>query len=90
MRRNLFWKLALTFFALLLGVLLAVDFFAERALRIDYERAAFAQLATIARFAKTRPPPPTAIPSAPAEDLASVREWATQMATSGARVTVIA
>ena len=90
MRRNLFWKLALTFFALLLGVLLAVDFFAERALRSDYERAAFAQLATIARFAKTRPPPPTATPSAPPEDLASVREWATQMATSGARVTVIA
>ncbi len=86
MRRNLFWKLALTFFALLLSVLLAVDFFAERALRSDYERAAFAQLATIARFAQARP----ALPPTHPEDFAGLREWTAQMASSGARVTVIA
>ena len=90
MRRNLFWKLALTFFALLLSVLLAVDFFAERALRSDYERAAFAQLATIARFAQARPPEPPPLPPAHPEDLAGLQEWTAQMASSGARVTVIA
>jgi two-component system, OmpR family, phosphate regulon sensor histidine kinase PhoR len=89
-RRNLFWKLALTFFALLLSVLLAVDFFAERALRSDYERAAFAQLATLARLAQARPPAlPTSSPAAP-EDLTSLREWAAQLGSGGARVTVIA
>jgi len=89
-RRNLFWKLALTFFALLLSVLLAVDFFAERALRSDYERAAFAQLFTIARFAQSRPPQLPPELSAPPGDLAGVREWTAQVASSGARVTVIA
>jgi two-component system phosphate regulon sensor histidine kinase PhoR len=89
-RRNLFWKLALTFFALLLSVLLAVDFFAERALRSDYERAAFAQLFTIARFAQSRPPQLPPQPSAPPGDLAGVREWTAEVASSGARVTVIA
>ena len=38
MRRNLFAKLGLTFVALLISALLAVDYFAERALRRDYER----------------------------------------------------
>ena len=41
MRRNLFIKLALVFFTLLLSVLAAVDFFADRALRHDYERTGF-------------------------------------------------
>jgi two-component system phosphate regulon sensor histidine kinase PhoR len=88
-RRNLFWKLALTFFALLLSVLVAVDFFAERALRSDYERAAFAQLRTIARFAQTRPPQLAHLPAANSEDLASLREWAALMGSSGVRVTII-
>ncbi len=88
-RRNLFWKLALTFFALLLSVLLAVDFFAERALRSDYERAAFAQLATIARFSQARPPQLPPLPPARPEDLAGLREWAAQIGSNGARVTVI-
>jgi two-component system phosphate regulon sensor histidine kinase PhoR len=88
-RRNLFWKLALTFFGLLLSVLLAVDFFAERALRHDYERATFAQLATIARFSQAQLPQPAAIPTQP-EDLTALRNWAAQIGQNGARVTVIA
>ena len=90
MRRNLFWKLALTFFALLLSVLLAEDFFAERALRKDYERAAFAQLATLARFAQTHPPELPASPSAHPENLASLHDWARQLSSGGTRVAVIA
>ena len=89
MRRNLFWKLALTFFGLLLSVLLAVDFFAERALRHDYERATFAQLATIARFAQAQLPQPAAISTQP-EQLGALRNWAAQIGQNGARVTVIA
>ena len=98
MRRNLFWKLALTFFGLPLGVLLTVDFVAERALRQDYERATFTQLATITRFAQMRLPQ---FPSAPSSSSAQpeqtndapvndVRAWAVQVGQSGARVTVIA
>jgi two-component system phosphate regulon sensor histidine kinase PhoR len=88
-RRNLFWKLALTFFALLSSVLLAVDFFAERALRHDYERATFAELAIIARFAQARSPQLPQLPPAQPEDLARLRDWTTQIGSSGARVTVI-
>jgi two-component system phosphate regulon sensor histidine kinase PhoR len=73
-----------------LSVLLAVDFFAERALRSDYERAAFAQLATIARFAQARPPELPSLPPAYPQNLASLREWAARIGESGARVTVIA
>ena len=90
MRRNLFWKLALTFFGLLLSVLLAVDFFAERALRHDYERATFDQLATVARFAQIQAPQFPSTPPSQPEDLAALRGWATQIGQSGARVTVIA
>jgi two-component system phosphate regulon sensor histidine kinase PhoR len=84
-RHNLFWKLALTFLALLMGVLVAVDFFAERALRQDYERTAFAQLATVARLAQANPPP-----SMSDADLPSLQKWVSQLAASGVRVAVIA
>jgi two-component system phosphate regulon sensor histidine kinase PhoR len=89
-RRNLFWKLALTFFGLLLSVLLAVDFFAERALRHDYERATFTQLATIARFAQMRLPQFPTHPDAQPEELSEVRAWSAQLGQGGVRVTVIA
>jgi two-component system phosphate regulon sensor histidine kinase PhoR len=89
-RRNLFWKLALTFFALLASVLLAVDFFAERALRHDHERATFAQLAVIARFAEARPTQLPHLPPTQPDDVMRLREWTQQMAASGARVTVVA
>jgi two-component system, OmpR family, phosphate regulon sensor histidine kinase PhoR len=89
-RLNLFWKFTFWFLALLVSVLLAVDFFAERALRSDYERAGFDKLAAIARIAQARPPQPaTASPGQP-ENLAPLRDWVMQMAASGARVTVIA
>lgn len=89
MRRNLFWKLALTFFALLLSVLVAVDFFAERTLRRDSERATFEQLATIARFARTRPPEFPSLTSTQPEDLDRLNHWAGEIGSNGVRVTVI-
>jgi two-component system phosphate regulon sensor histidine kinase PhoR len=88
-RRNLFAKLALTFLALLLSVLIAVDFFAERALRRDYERTGFAQLASVAHYAQLHPPSAAAL-SATAPNDPALREWMAQMAVSGVRVTVIA
>ncbi len=89
MRHNLFWKLTLTFFALLVGVLLAVDFFAERALREDYANTAFAQLGAIAHIAQARPPHLTAIPPANPEEISGLQKWTAEMAASGARVTII-
>jgi two-component system, OmpR family, phosphate regulon sensor histidine kinase PhoR len=88
-RHNLFWKLTLTFFALLLGVLVAVDVFAERALRDAYASTTFAQLAAIGRIAQAHPPKLTAIPPSSSEDMHALREWVGQIAASGARVTVI-
>ena len=89
MRRNLFWKLALTFLALVASVLVAVDFFAERALRRDSERATFAQLATIARFVQTRPPEFPTLSSAQTEDLDRLHRWAAEIGSGDARITVI-
>ena len=88
MRLNLFWKLGLTFLALLLGVLLAVDFYAERALRHGYERG-FEQLAAIARIAQARPPQIPSPPPALAGGVSSLTVWTQAIAASGARVTVI-
>jgi two-component system, OmpR family, phosphate regulon sensor histidine kinase PhoR len=89
-RLNLFWKFAFTFLALLVSVLLAVDFFAERALRSDYQRTGFEKLETIARLAQARPPlwtPPS--PGQP-QDPAPLRDWVAEMAASGVRISVIA
>jgi two-component system, OmpR family, phosphate regulon sensor histidine kinase PhoR len=89
-RLNLFWKFSFAFLALLVSVLLAVDFFAERALRGDYERTGFEKLAAIARIAQARPPQWTPASTEQAENLAPLRDWVAQMAASGARITVIA
>ena len=89
MRRNLFWKLALTFFTLLLSVLVAVDFFAERALRRDSERATFDQLATFARFARARPVEFPSLASPQPESLDGLNRWAAEIGSGGVRVTVI-
>lgn len=89
MRLNLFWKFGLAFLALLVSVLLAVDFFAERAFRSDYERTGFDKLVAIGRIAQAHPPVWTPSSAGHAEDLAPLHEWVTQMAASGARVTVI-
>jgi two-component system phosphate regulon sensor histidine kinase PhoR len=84
-RLRLFWRLGLTYVALLLAVLAAVDLYIGRILRDDYLRAGFDQLDAIARVARARPPQ---IPTSDL-DLESLRAWATAMAASGARVTVI-
>jgi two-component system, OmpR family, phosphate regulon sensor histidine kinase PhoR len=89
-RRNLFAKLALTFLALLLSVLLAVDYFAERSLRRNYERAGFEQLATVARIALANPPQSPMLTASGSAGSASLREWVAKIAASGVRVTVIA
>jgi two-component system phosphate regulon sensor histidine kinase PhoR len=89
-RLNLFWKFAFAFLALLISVLLAVDYFAERALRSDYERAGFDKLTAVARLALARPPQwPAASPSKP-DDLSALQDWVKQMAASGVRITIIA
>lgn len=92
MRLNLFWKLGFAFFALLIAVLLPVEFYAERALQRNYERAGFDQLAAVARIALADPPPASSLataPSAPA-DRDALRGWVAKMAASNVRVTVIA
>lgn len=80
-RAKLFWKLGLTYVALLLGVVLAVDFYFARVLRRDYLRAANDTLASLTNVAQSRPPG--------VDNLAALRAWAEWMAASGARVTVI-
>jgi two-component system phosphate regulon sensor histidine kinase PhoR len=88
-RRNLFAKLALTFLALLLCVLLAVGYFAEQALRRNYERNGFQQLNAIARVAQSRPLQLTSETNPTAEDAANLKSWVDQLAASGARITVV-
>jgi len=89
-RRNLFAKLGLTFLALLVSALLAVAFFAERALRRDYERTAYAQLNAVAGIAEARGSALPVLPPANAQDAARLRDWVSQIAASGSRVTIIA
>jgi len=89
-QRKLFWKLALTFLALLLSVLLAVDFLAERALKSSYENDSFQQLRAIARIVHLRPLPLTTVPPQTPEEVAALNSWVAAAATSGARVSVIA
>ena len=81
MRARLFWKLGLTFLALLVGALIAVDFYSARVLRSDAIRTANTQLASLLNIAQEHVPP--------VDDLGQVRAWAQSMAASGARVTVI-
>jgi two-component system, OmpR family, phosphate regulon sensor histidine kinase PhoR len=80
-RARLFWKLGLTYLALLLGVLLTVDLFSARVLRSDYIRSANDELASFLNMAQGHPPQ---------LDLpAQLRAWTDWMALGGARVTVI-
>ncbi|MGB0035493.1 MAG: ATP-binding protein [Candidatus Acidiferrales bacterium] len=81
MRARLFWKLGLTYLALLFGVLLATDFYSARVLRSEALRAANDQLASLLKVAQVHPPD--------LNDPAQVRSWTDWMARSGARVTVI-
>jgi two-component system, OmpR family, phosphate regulon sensor histidine kinase PhoR len=88
-RLNLFWKLGFAFFALLIAVLLPVDYYAERTLRRDYERAGFDELSSIARIALASPPPASSLATTSRTPSPALREWVTRMAASGVRVTVI-
>jgi two-component system, OmpR family, phosphate regulon sensor histidine kinase PhoR len=80
-RARLFWKLGLTYLALLLGVLLAFDFYSSRVIRRDYIRSADDKLASLSNIAQAHPPA--------VDDAAGLRAWTEWMASSGARVTVI-
>jgi len=80
-RARLFWKLGLTYFALLLAVLLAVDFYSAHVLRRDYLRSADDKLNSLLNVAQARPPR--------VDDAADLRAWTEWMGRSGARVTVI-
>jgi two-component system phosphate regulon sensor histidine kinase PhoR len=88
-RHKLFWKLALTFLALLLSVLLAVDFLAERALRSNYENDAYQQLKSLARLIGRQPPPLSTIPPQTIEQKTALNTWVDAAAASGARISVI-
>jgi two-component system, OmpR family, phosphate regulon sensor histidine kinase PhoR len=79
---RLFWKLALTYFLLVLLALVAVDAYTARAMRRDYLQQAFSQLESLGRLAQSRLPPLDR-----AEELSS---WASWMAQSGARLTLVA
>ncbi|MGH9713484.1 MAG: ATP-binding protein [Candidatus Acidiferrales bacterium] len=81
MRAKLFWKLGLTYLALLLGVLLAFDLYSARVLRREYLRSVNEKLASFLNLAQARPPHP--------EDLVQLRSWADWIAKGGVRVTVI-
>ena len=89
MQRKLFWKLALTFLALLVSVLLAVDFLAERALRGSYQTDGFNQLKAIARVLPFDQLRFSNFPPETPEDLAVMKQWVAGAAKSGARISVI-
>jgi two-component system, OmpR family, phosphate regulon sensor histidine kinase PhoR len=80
-RARIFWKLGLTYLALLLGVLLAVGFYSSRVLRRGYIRSTEDKLASLLNMAKARPPR--------LDDPAELQAWVEWMGSSGARVTVV-
>ena len=80
MRARLFWKLGLTYLALLLGALLAVELYSSRALRREYIRSRGDQLAFLTHIAQARPPH--------FSDTSELLAWTESMAQSGARITV--
>ena len=90
MRRKFFWKLALSFLALLSGALLAVDFLAERALRASYENDAYRELQSFVRLIRVHRLPVTSFPPQTPDEIAVLRGWVSNAAKSGARVTIIA
>ena len=89
MQRKFFGKLALTFLALLLSVLLAVDFLAERALRNSYENDGYQELKAIARLISLHPLPMTSSAPQTPEEVAALNTWVAANASSGVRISVI-
>jgi two-component system, OmpR family, phosphate regulon sensor histidine kinase PhoR len=80
-RARLFWKLGLTYGALLLVVLLAVQLYSARVIRSQAIRSAHDQLSSLLSLAFANPPLST--------DPAELRNWTVRAARSGARVTII-
>jgi two-component system phosphate regulon sensor histidine kinase PhoR len=89
-QRKFFGKLALTFLALLLSVLLAVDFLAERALRTSYESDGYAELLALARLIRLHPLPLTSATPQTPEEVAALNIWVAANASSGVRISIIA
>lgn len=81
MRARLFWRLGLTYVALLVAVLIAVDLYSSRVIRSQAIRSANSELTSLLSVAQTRPPH--------AADPSDLRAWTEWMAKSGARVTII-
>ena len=81
MRAKLFWRLGLTYVALLVAVLIAVDLYSARVIRSQAIRSANSQLTSLLNVAQTRPPK--------AADPADLQAWTEWMAKSGARVTIV-
>jgi two-component system phosphate regulon sensor histidine kinase PhoR len=80
-RARLFWRLGLTYVALLLAVLLAVDLYSVRVIRSQAIRSAHDELGTLLRLALADPPR--------ANDPASLQNWTQRVSSSGPRVTII-
>jgi two-component system, OmpR family, phosphate regulon sensor histidine kinase PhoR len=80
-RARLFWKLGLTYGALLLVVLLAVQLYSARVIRSQAIRSANDQLASLLSLTLANPPQ--------SDDPAELRDWTGRAARSGARVTII-
>jgi two-component system phosphate regulon sensor histidine kinase PhoR len=81
-RARLFWKLGLTYGALLLVVLLAVQLYSARVIRSQAIRSANDQLASLLSLTLANPPQ--------SEEPIELRSWTSRAARSGARVTIIA
>jgi two-component system, OmpR family, phosphate regulon sensor histidine kinase PhoR len=88
-QRKFFGKLALTFLALLLSVLLAVDFLAERALRSNYENDGYQELKALARLINLHAVPLTNPTPQTPEEVAALNTWVAANASSGVRISVI-
>ena len=82
MRAKLFWKLGLTYLALLVLALFALDFYATRVFRSDALRAVDDQLASVESAARAHPPD--------IQNPAALQEWVQSTSGGGARVTVVA
>jgi two-component system phosphate regulon sensor histidine kinase PhoR len=80
-RARLFWKLGLTYGALLLVVLLAVHLYSARVIRSQAIRSANDQLASLLSLTLANPPQ--------SDDPSGLRDWTGRAARSGARVTII-
>jgi two-component system, OmpR family, phosphate regulon sensor histidine kinase PhoR len=88
-QRKFFWKLALTFLALLLSVLLAVDFLAERALRNSYQNDGYQQLTALSRLMRLHALPLTSGTPQTPEEVAALNTWVAANATTGVRISII-